>query len=347
MAWPRAWAGSRAGDLGERALRLVEVVGVHRVRAQVDGEDMAAVGAGEDLVGVRAVLVRARRRTGVRDQVGALAECAGGLDRVHGHTAGAVVGAEQPAPARMHRQMTRRRPAAAAAAQDLAVGQPDRGHGTVLALVHRVQRAPVRVDREIRRVRDVPDGAHARDPARPDVVRGDPDALAAAVRRGVRAEIQRARTRCGLGRRCPLPLPLGLCGRCRLLLAGRERHRGGGSRERAEEPAPAHATTAHVHTLRSSAVATATLAWITRPVQPRRPFSRPRHLERRTAASRFRPDRTLSWNRVSRGIRSRCSLETRSSSSSSRRERCSVSSSSRMRLTSVSTVYKRQGATRG
>lgn len=69
-----AGAGRQSGprDLGERPGGRVEPVGVDGVGAQVDGEDVTAVGRGDDLVGVRSALTGSGRRRAVGDQVGAL-----------------------------------------------------------------------------------------------------------------------------------------------------------------------------------------------------------------------------------------------------------------------------------
>ncbi|MDQ0936464.1 hypothetical protein QFZ49_006439 [Streptomyces turgidiscabies] len=174
----------------------VQAVRVDRVRAQVDREDMAAVRAGDALVRVRALLTRAGRRSGVRDQVGALAERARRVDGVHRHAAGAVVGAEQPAPAGMHGQMARSRPTGCARAEHpvlLALAaEPDRGHAAVLTLVHRVQGAAVRVYGEVGRVTHTRENTGAGDTARGRVVGGEADAGAAALDGGVGTEEERA-----------------------------------------------------------------------------------------------------------------------------------------------------------
>ncbi|MGX1273784.1 hypothetical protein RKD18_006978 [Streptomyces phaeoluteigriseus] len=194
MARTRARPRPGLRDLGQRARPPVQAVGVHRVGAEVHGEDVPAVRCRDDLVRVRTLLPRSGCRTAVGDQGGALAERARGVDRVHGDRARAVVGAQQPAPARMHRQVAGVRPARRAAAQHLAVRRAHGGHGPALALLDGVQRPAVGVHREIRRVRDAGDRAGARDPAGHGVVRGDADALAAVLHRGVGAEVQRPGT---------------------------------------------------------------------------------------------------------------------------------------------------------
>ncbi len=74
MTRPRPGPRVRLRHLRQGARRLVEAVAVDGVRAEVDREDMAAVRAGEELVRVRSLLPGTGWRSGVRDQVGALAE---------------------------------------------------------------------------------------------------------------------------------------------------------------------------------------------------------------------------------------------------------------------------------
>lgn len=176
---PRARPGARPRDLGERAPGLVQAVGVDRVGAQIDGEDMTAVGARDDLVRVRPLLPRARRRTAVHHQIRALAQCARRLNRMHGDTSRAVVRAQQPPPARMHRQLAGCLAAAAPGAEDLTVGQSYGGHPALRPLVHGVQRSAVRVYGEVRRVADTGDRPLARDTATAGVVRRHTDTGAA------------------------------------------------------------------------------------------------------------------------------------------------------------------------
>jgi hypothetical protein len=118
---PRTRAPARAclRDRVERARGFVQAVRVDRVRAQIDREHMAAVRAGEELVRVRPLLAGAGRRAGVRDQIRPLAERARGLDGVHRHAAGPVVGAQQPAPARVDGQVSRGRATRGACAKYL------------------------------------------------------------------------------------------------------------------------------------------------------------------------------------------------------------------------------------
>ncbi len=160
---------------------------------------MAAVGTGHELVRVRTVLAGTRLRSGVLGQRGALAERARGVDRVHGHAAGRVVGAQQPTPARVHGQVAGARAAGAPRAEHLAVRQAYGGHRAGGLLVDRVQGAAVGVQGEERRVGDAGDGARAGDPAGRRVVGRQADALAAAVDRGVGAEVERVGAR-GLAR---------------------------------------------------------------------------------------------------------------------------------------------------
>lgn len=281
---PRTGArpGAGDGDLGQRARPLVQPVGADGVGAQVHGEDVAAVRGGDDLVRVRALLPRPGRRAGGGDQVGAFAERPRGVDRVHGDRARAVVGAQQPAPARVHRQMTGVGPARRPAPQHLAVRDAHGGHGAALALLDGVQRPAVRVDREVRRVRDAGDRPGPGDPAGRGVVRGDADAAAAARRGGVGAQVERLGAgRCrrdagrggGPGRRGAAARRALRCrgGRPDAVPAARQGRRRGGRTERPERPdettpAPGRPRpfrpTAHVpHPGSSSAaVVTATLA---------------------------------------------------------------------------------------
>ncbi len=173
---------------------------------------------------------------------------------MHGHAAGGVVGAEQPAPPGVHGQVAGSRATGAPAAQHLAVGRADGGHRAVLTLAHRVQRPPVRMRGEVGRVLDAGERAGPGDTAARGVVGGESDALAAALHGGVGAEVERAGAGEGGGRggaaprRCPARLRARRAGWRRGVVTPRQRGRRARSRQGADESAPAQALTAHLYT---------------------------------------------------------------------------------------------------
>ncbi len=185
--------GADLGDRPQRAALRVEPVRVHLVGAQVHGEDVGALGVGDDLVRVRALLAAGvGAGAGVLHQARTRAHAAVGVDGVRGDAAGAVVRAEQVAAARVDREVG---DVGAAGGPRLA----QRGQGAVRtdregpyrtlpsAVVQRVEHLPAGPRREEGGV------GHRREAALPGqgagrgVVRAGDDAVA------VRAQEHRAR----------------------------------------------------------------------------------------------------------------------------------------------------------
>src|SRR5213082_1020927 len=159
-------ARARAGTHDSRAARYVaqrfavnvEVVDEHAVGAQVCGEHEAVGGIGKDAVGMgRGLTLGSRPFSRVLNHLRGWVEGAIRPDREQRDTSSAVVGYEHHAPAAVHahvaRRTTLRRLLVQSGERTAIPGDREGAHRALLELVHGVEHASVRVDREEGRVR--------------------------------------------------------------------------------------------------------------------------------------------------------------------------------------------------
>src|SRR5256885_2959999 len=135
----------------------VETVDEHAVGAQVCGEHEAVGGIGEDAVGMgRGLTLGIRPFSGVLNHPRGWVEGSIRPDREQRDTSSAVVGYEHDGPAAVHahvaRRTTFRRLLVQSRERAAILGDREGAHRALLKLVHGVEHASVRVDREEGRV---------------------------------------------------------------------------------------------------------------------------------------------------------------------------------------------------